>query len=78
MAWKPIVRQAPIIAAARPLPEPEQQRMEEMEKAAASVAAMVMAKRVAIDTLGSGGRVTGIASSWVIQGRIEMNRGWFV
>ncbi len=78
MAWKPTVRQAPIIAAARPIPEPERQRMEEMERAAAVIVAMLTAKSATMGVLGPGGRVTGIASSWVIQGRIEMNRGWFI
>ncbi len=78
MTWNPSVRQAPIIVTARPTPAIKAVRIKEMEGAAVAVIAMLLAKRTQKKPIVVGGRVKGIASSWVIQGRMEMSNRWFV
>ena len=76
MSWNPSVRAAPVVSPTKPLPDSVAVRQREMESAAAAAVVMALAQRSSGRKRRPSGRTNGVASSWVVNGRMSMIDRW--
>jgi hypothetical protein len=76
MSWNPSVRTAPVATPSKSLPESMAVRQREMEGAAAAAVVMVLVQQASRNSRRVVRRTNGVASSWVVNGRMEMINRW--
>ncbi len=76
MSWNPSVRAVPVVSPTKPLPDSAAVRQREMESAAAAAVVMALAQQSSRRKRRPNGRTNGVASSWVVNGRMSMIDRW--
>ncbi|HDS29636.1 MAG TPA: hypothetical protein ENN67_01195 [Firmicutes bacterium] len=76
MSWNPSVRAIPVVAPSKPLPQNLTVVPREMESAAAAAVAMALVNRSIRNNRRPVRRTNGVASSWVVNGRMDMINRW--